>query len=117
MKALLFVLPALVCQAQQPELPILAAKALRLPEGDLLTLQARLAADPAPAAQKAYDELYLTYNLATRRTRSDPKAAAAMVTASSANPTRAVFGIATSTPPRSSTTPVKSLNHWPIPIC
>ena len=47
MKALLFVLPALVCQAQDPALPAQLAMAQRLSTDQLLTLQAMLAADPA----------------------------------------------------------------------
>jgi hypothetical protein len=72
MRHLLFVLPFLTLQAQEPELPALLAKAQRLSTDQVLTLQARLAAEPAPG-QKEYHELYLSYVLASRRGQSDPK--------------------------------------------
>ena len=43
-------------------------------------------------------------------------AAAAMVDARSARPAVGVHGINTSTPPSTSTTPVKYRNHCPAPI-
>jgi tetratricopeptide (TPR) repeat protein len=76
MKALLLLLPALVCHAQDPDLPRQLAKAQRLGTEQLLTLQARLAADPAPAEQKSYDQQYLAYCLASRGLQTDPKGTA-----------------------------------------
>ena len=76
MRSLLFVLPALVCQAQAPELPAQLARAQRLSTDQVLGLQARLKADPAPAERKAYYELYLAYLLASRRIGPDPRGAA-----------------------------------------
>jgi len=75
MRSLLLLIPALVCQAQEPSLPAQLAKAQRLTVDDLQTLQARLLADPAPAAQKEYYGLYLGYVLASR----DPKAREALL--------------------------------------
>ena len=79
MRRLLLALPVLVLQAQEPDLPALLAKAQRLPTDQVLTLQARLAAEPAPADRKAYHELLLAYTLASRSTQSDPKGSKALV--------------------------------------
>jgi hypothetical protein len=51
-----------------------------------------------------------------RMTKSRMIAAAAMVAPKTANPACAVLGMSTNVPPTISTTPVKYLNHCPIPI-
>jgi len=76
MRYMLLVLPALVCQAQEAELPALLAKAQRVSTEQLQSLQARLKADPAPMERKGYYDLYLSYLLASRRIGSDPKGVA-----------------------------------------
>jgi len=79
MRSMLLILPALVCQAQDADLTAQLAKAQRLGTEQVLTLQARVKADPAPAERKAYYDLYLTYVLASRRMGTDPKGAAPVV--------------------------------------
>ncbi len=79
MRPLLFVLPAVLCFAQEPGLPTQLARLQRLPTDELRALQARLAVDPAPAEKKAYHELHLAYALASRSTQDDPKGSKALV--------------------------------------
>lgn len=79
MRRLFLALPFLALQAQDPDLPAQLAKAQRLATDQVLTLQARLAADPAPAERKAYHELLLAYTLASRTAQSDPKGSRALV--------------------------------------
>lgn len=79
MRSLLLFVPALVCTAQDADLPARLARAGSLPTEELRTLQARLAADPTPAEKKAYQEAHLAYQLAGRLRESDPKACRALV--------------------------------------
>jgi hypothetical protein len=79
MRHALFLIPALVCSAQETGLPAQLARLQRLPTDELRALQARLAVDPAPAEKKAYHELHLAYALASRSTQDDPKGSKALV--------------------------------------
>ena len=85
MRYLLLALPILSLQAQDPALTTELARVQRLSTDQVRTLQARLAADPAPQEKKAYYDLYLTYTLASRWSQSDPKAAKALVDRSMAS--------------------------------
>lgn len=75
-------LPAVLCFAQEADLPAQLARVQRLPLEQVRSLQARLALDPAPAEKKAYHELHLAYVLASRTRQEDPKGARALVEAS-----------------------------------
>ena len=79
MRQALLILSALVCHAQDPTLPALLAKAQRLSTDQLLSLQARLMAEPAPADRKAYHDLYLSYLRVSRSLATDPKGAAPLL--------------------------------------
>jgi len=73
MRCLLAALPAVLCFAQEADLPAQLARLQRLPTDQVRSLQARLAMDPAPADKKAYHELNLAYVLASRTSQEDPK--------------------------------------------
>ncbi len=73
MRPLLFALPAVICFAQESDLPSQLARLQRLPTDQVRALQAKLAVDPAPAEKKAYQELHLAYVLASRTSQEDPK--------------------------------------------
>lgn len=82
MKPLLLLLPALtavLCVAQEANLPAQLARIQLMSKEQLQSLQAQLALDPAPAAKKAYHELNLAYVLATRQRQEDPKGTKALV--------------------------------------
>ena len=79
MRKALLILSALVCQAQDPSLPALLAKAQRLSTDQVLSLQARLMAEPAPADRKAYHDLYLSYIRVSRSIGTEIKAAAPLL--------------------------------------
>jgi hypothetical protein len=79
MKSLLAMLPAIVCFAQEADLPAQLARIQRLPTEQVRSLQAKLAMDPAPADKKAYHELHLAYVLASRLSKEDPKGTKALV--------------------------------------
>lgn len=79
MRTLLFALPAVLCFAQESDLPAQLARLQRLPIDQVRTLQVKLALDPAPAEKKAYHELHLAYVLASRTSKEDPKGSKAMV--------------------------------------
>ena len=79
MRKAFLVLSAIVCQAQDPALPVLLAKAQRLSTDQVQSLQARLMADPAPADRKAYHDLYLSYIRVSRIIGTDPKGAAPLL--------------------------------------
>jgi hypothetical protein len=73
MRSLFAILPAVLCFAQEADLPSQLARIQRLPTEQVRNLQARLAMDPAPAAKKAYHEVHIAYVLATRLQKEDPK--------------------------------------------
>jgi hypothetical protein len=79
MRSLLLVLPAILGQAQEADLPAQLARLQRLPTEQVRSLQARLAMDPAPADRKAYHELHIAYVLASRAVTEDPKNSKALV--------------------------------------
>jgi hypothetical protein len=79
MRALFAALPAVLCLAQDADLPAHLARLQRLPTDQVRSLQARLAMDPAPAGKKAYHELHLAYVLASRLSKEDPKGCKALV--------------------------------------
>jgi len=73
MRPLVLFLPAVLCFAQDGNVPAQLARAQQLSTDQLRSLQARLVLDPAPAAKKAYGSLYLDYVLASRLRAEDPK--------------------------------------------
>ena len=79
MRYLFAALPAVLCFAQEAELPAQLARLQRLPTEEVRLLQAKLAMAPAPAARKAYHELHLAYVLASRTTKEDPKGSRALI--------------------------------------
>ena len=79
MRYLFAALPAVLCFAQETDLPAQLARLQRLPTDQIRTLQARLALDPASAEKKAYHELHLAYVLASRTSKEDPKGSKALV--------------------------------------
>ncbi|WP_306590996.1 hypothetical protein [Geothrix sp. 21YS21S-4] len=79
MRHALAALPALVCAAQEADLPAQLARIEGLPTEQVRSLQAKLALDPAPAAKKAYHELHLAYVLASRTRQEDPKGSKELV--------------------------------------
>lgn len=79
MRFLLAALPAVLCFAQDTDLPAQLARLQRLPTDQVRSLQAKLAMDPAPAFQKAYHELHLAYVLASRTSQEDPKGSKELV--------------------------------------
>lgn len=79
MHHLFAVLPAVLCFAQEADLPAQLTRLQRLPTDQVRALQAKLALDPAPAGKKAYHELHLAYVLASRTRQEDPKGAKALV--------------------------------------
>jgi len=79
MRHLFAALPAVLCCAQDAELPAQLARLQRLPTDQVRSLQAKLALDPAPEGKKAYHELHLAYVLASRTRQEDPKGAKALV--------------------------------------
>jgi hypothetical protein len=79
MRCLFAVLPAVLCFAQDTDLPAQLARLQRLPTDQIRSLQARLAMDPAPAEKKAYQELHLAYVLASRTSKDDPKGSKELV--------------------------------------
>lgn len=79
MRSTLLLVPALVCTAQDADLAAKLSRLGNLSTEELRMLQVRLAADPAPAAKKAYHEHYLAYQLAARVRENDPKAARSLV--------------------------------------
>src|SRR5664279_1861834 len=79
MRSLIAILPAVLCFAQEADLPSQLARLQRLPTDQVRSLQARLALDPAPADKKAYHELHIAYVLASRTTTEDPKGSKALV--------------------------------------
>lgn len=79
MRTLLFALPAVICFAQEADLPAQLARLQRLPTDQIRSLQARLAVDPSPAERKAYHELHLAYVLASRTSQEDPKGSKELV--------------------------------------
>ena len=82
MRILLAALPAVLCFAQDANLPSQLARAQRLPTEQVRTLQAKLAMDSAPADKKAYHELHLAYIMASRTRQEDPKGCKALVESS-----------------------------------
>jgi hypothetical protein len=82
MRHLFAALPAVLCFAQDADLPSQLARLQRLPTEQVRTLQAKLAMDPAPAEKKAYHELHLAYVLASRTRQEDPKGCKALVESS-----------------------------------
>ena len=79
MRYLLAALPAVLCFAQEADLPAQLARLQRLPTDQVRSLQARLAMDPAPAERKAYQELHLAYVLARSTAQDDPKGSKELV--------------------------------------
>jgi hypothetical protein len=73
MRTLFFAVPAVICFAQDGDLPSQLARLQRLPTDQVRALQAKLALDPAPTEKKAYHELHLAYVLASRTSQEDPK--------------------------------------------
>jgi hypothetical protein len=72
-------LPAVLCFAQDTDLPAQLARLQSLSTDQVRSLQARLAMDPTPADKKAYHELHIAYVLASRTTTEDPKGSKALV--------------------------------------
>ncbi|GLH74382.1 hypothetical protein GETHLI_28840 [Geothrix limicola] len=79
MRCLFAALPAVLCFAQDTDLPAQLARLQRLPTEQVRSIQARLAMDPAPADKKAYQELHLAYVLASRTSKEDPKGSKELV--------------------------------------
>ncbi len=79
MRVLFTALPAVLCFAQEADLPAQLARLQRLPTDQVRSLEARLAVDPAPADKKAYHQLHVAYVLASRLSTEDPKASKALV--------------------------------------
>jgi hypothetical protein len=82
MRCLLAALPAVLCFAQEADLPAQLTRLQRLPTDQVRAVQARLALDPAPAGKKAYHELHIAYVLASRLRQEDPKGCKALVESS-----------------------------------
>jgi tetratricopeptide (TPR) repeat protein len=82
MRHLFAALPAVLCFAQDADLPSQLSRLQRLPTEQIRSLQAKLAMDIAPAEKKAYHELHLAYVLASRTRQEDPKGCKTLVEAS-----------------------------------
>jgi len=79
MRFLFAALPAVLCFAQEGDLPSQLARIQRLPTEQVRSLQAKLALDPAPADKKAYQELHIAYVLASRLSKEEAKESQAIV--------------------------------------